>query len=245
MNGIQVPVTLKMAEPEANERARWLASEKRREMQRDIIMMYEFGRTHIRLGIHWDYDTDPFSTTAALMAKYGQREDDAAALLAAVEERWAPLEIDEGKRGVTEYPPRLKLLMINGIQVPVTLKMAEPEANQRARWLASEKRRKMQHEMIMMYECGRVHGCLAQPWDNDIDPFSTTAALMAKYGQSEEDTAALLFAVNHRWGASGFRNAEYGPTEYTPRPKRRKIAHTPVTPVVAPAIVPRAGCAVS
>ena len=81
-------------------------------MQHEMIMMYECGRVHGCLAQPWDNDIDPFSTTAALMAKYGQREDDAAALLAAVEERWAPLEIDEGKRGVTEYPPRLKLLMV-------------------------------------------------------------------------------------------------------------------------------------
>ena len=128
----------------------------------------------------------------------------------------------------------------NSIQVPITLAMAEPEARRQARWLASEKRREMQQEMIGMYMFGKDHPRMGQTYENRVDPFSTTAALMAKFVQCEEDAAAaLLAAVEDRWGEFGFGEPEYPPS------KRQKLAHTPVTPTVAPAIIPRAGCVVS
>ena len=136
----------------------------------------------------------------------------------------------------TEFAPLLK---INGIQVPVTLAMAEPEARRRARWLASEKRREMQQEMIGMYMFGKDHPRMGQTYENRVDPFSTTAALMAKYGQSEAGASVLLAAVEDRWDEFGMGELEQGP------PKRRKLANTPVTPTVAPTPIPRAGCVVS
>ena len=153
------------------------------------------------------------------------------------EQRRRQQQRQDHRDGLGSLAPFLK---INGIQVPVTLKMAEPEASQRARWLASEKRREMDHEMIGNYMFGKDHPRLGQPWTAGTDPFSTTAALMAKYGQCEEDAAAaLLAAVEDRWGEFGFGEPEYPPS------KRQKLAHTPVTPTVAPAIIPRAGCVVS
>ena len=124
------------------------------------------------------------------------------------EQRRRQQQRQDHRDGLGSLAPFLK---INGIQVPVTLKMAEPEASQRARWLASEKRREMDHEMIGNYMFGKDHPRLGQPWTAGTDPFSTTAALMAKYGQSEEDAAALLAVVEGRWGESGMGEPEYPP----------------------------------
>ena len=44
---------------------------------------------------------------------------------------------------------------------------------------------------------------MGQPYENRMNPFSSTAALWAKYGQSEADAAALLAAVEGRWGGFG------------------------------------------
>ena len=86
---------------------------------------------------------------------------------------------------------------------------------------------------------GKDHPRLGKPWTPGTDPFNTTAALMAKYGQSEAGASVLLAAVEDRWDEFGMGELEQGP------PKRRKLANTPVTPTVAPAIIPRAGCVVS
>ena len=75
--------------------------------------------------------------------------------------------------------------------------------------------------MIGMYMYGKEHPRMGQPYENRMNPFSTTAALWAKYGQSEADAEALLAAVEGRWGEFGGK----------PPKQRQKRAHIPNTPV--------------
>ena len=52
-----------------------------------------------------------------------------------------------------------------------------------------------------------------------MSPVRITGALMAKYGQSKEDAAALLASVKRRWWGGG-------ETETESRPKRQKRDRT-------------------
>ena len=62
----------------------------------------------------------------------------------------------------------------------------------------------MQQEIIGMYMHGKEHPRMGRPYENRMSPSSTTAALWAKYGQSEADAEeALLAAVEVRWGDFG------------------------------------------
>ena len=61
---------------------------------------------------------------------------------------------------------------------------------------------------------------MGQPYENRMNPFSSTAALWAKYGQSEADAAALLAAVEGRWGGFGmgeFEDRPSGGSTHTPQ----------------------------
>ena len=90
VGGVRQYTTLERAEERAQRRAKWLDSDVALEMQRQLASVYGDGEHDPRV--------PPCGAAAALWAKYGQSEEDARALLAAVEARYRQGEAPPKKR---------------------------------------------------------------------------------------------------------------------------------------------------
>jgi len=90
VGGVRQYTTLERAEEKAQRRAKWLDSEAALEMQRQLASVYGNGEH--------DPQVPPCGAAAALWAKYGQSEEDARALLAAVEAQYRQGEGPPKKR---------------------------------------------------------------------------------------------------------------------------------------------------
>ena len=136
----------------------------------------------------------------------------------------APSEVSDGnvssaETDKTSADPDCPFLRVGGKIDWRSLERAEAEAQRRRRACAVARlgggpRYAQQKSSTCTRRRNRRGHC-----DARMSPVRITGALMAKYGQSKEDAAALLASVKRRWWGGG-------ETETESRPKRQKRDRT-------------------